>query len=99
MQLCHTLSRSSACFDEPTLVSSAGLVPVMALAEHAGLASSVGERLTVPTDKGAHAGAKVSALFAGMVAGADSPEDMDVLRHGGMGHWLPRTIEIRRTEG
>ena len=31
------------------------------------------------------AGLKVSALVAGMVAGADSIADMAVLRHGGMG--------------
>jgi hypothetical protein len=28
---------------------------------------------------------KVPALVAGMVAGADSIDDMDLLRHGGMG--------------
>src|SRR5229473_1477083 len=66
MQLCHTFSSSLACFDEPTLVSSAGLVPVLALADRAGLRSLADERLTVPTDKGSHAGAKVSALVAGM---------------------------------
>ena len=38
----------------------------------------------MPTDKGAHAGAKVTGLVAGMVAGADSIQDMDLLRHGGM---------------
>jgi hypothetical protein len=85
MQLCHTFSRSSVCFDEPTLVSSAGLVPVFALAPRAGLRALADEQLTVPTDKGANAGAKVSALVAGMVAGADSIEDMELLRHGGMG--------------
>ena len=37
MQLSHTLPVVSASFDEPNLVSSAGLVPVMALAEQAGL--------------------------------------------------------------
>jgi hypothetical protein len=85
MQLCHRFSSSSAVFDEPTLVSSAGLVPVLELAERAGLRGLVDDRLTVPTDKGAHAGSKVTALVAGMVAGADSIEDMDLLRHGGMG--------------
>ena len=40
--------------------------------------------LTVPTDKGANAGLKVASLVAGMVAGADSIDDMAVLRHGGM---------------
>jgi DDE family transposase len=76
---------SSVRFDEPTLVSSAGLVPVLALAQRAGLSRLAGQQLTVPGDKGAHAGAKVSALVAGMVAGADSIEDMGLLRHGGMG--------------
>jgi len=32
MQLSHTRPVASAVFDEPNLVSSAGLVPVMALA-------------------------------------------------------------------
>jgi hypothetical protein len=85
VQLCHKLSRSSARFDEPTLVSSAGLVPVLAMADRAGLRGLVEDHLTVPTDRGANAGAKVAALVAGMVAGADSIEDMHLLRHGGMG--------------
>ncbi|HRI96332.1 MAG TPA: IS1380 family transposase, partial [Nocardioides sp.] len=38
-----------------------------------------------PTDKGANAGLKVTSLVAGMVAGADSIDDMALLRHGGMG--------------
>ena len=66
-------------------MSAGGLVPVLGLAERAGLRALVDEHVTVPTDKGAHAGAKVAALVAGMVAGADSIEDMDLLRHGGMG--------------
>ena len=43
------------------------------------------KHLTVPTDKGANAGLKVASLVAGMVAGADSIDDMALLRHGGMG--------------
>ena len=39
----------------------------------------------MPTDKGANAGLKLSSLVAGMAAGADSIEDMALLRHGGMG--------------
>ncbi len=66
-------------------MSAAGLVPVLGLAARVGLRASADEWLTVPTDKGAHAGSKVTALVAGMVAGADSIEDMEVLRHGGMG--------------
>ena len=75
----------SAKFDDPNLVSSGGLVPVMALAESAGLRGLADERLSVPTDKGANAGLKVCSLVAGMVAGADSIDDMALLRHGGMG--------------
>ena len=85
MQLSHSRRAFSAVFDDPNLVSSAGLVPVLALAESVGLRGLVDEHLTVPTDKGANAGLKVCSLVAGMVAGADSIEDMALLRHGGMG--------------
>lgn len=85
MQLSHTPQACSAVFDDPNLVSSAGLVPVLALARSAGLHELADEHLSVPTDKGAHAGLKVASLVMGMVAGADSIDDMAVLRHGGMG--------------
>jgi hypothetical protein len=85
VKLSHTLSATSAVFDDPNLVSSAGLVPVVALAESGGLRGLVDEHLTVPTDKGANPGVKVSSLVAGMVAGANSIDDMALLRHGGMG--------------
>jgi len=85
MQLSHTLPVVSASFDEPNLVSSAGLVPLMRLAEQAGLARLGDERLTVPTDKGANAGRKLASLVAGMAASADSIDDMALLRHGAMG--------------
>ncbi len=77
-------------FDDPNLVSTAGLVPVLALAEHAGLRELADTHLTVPNDKGAHAGLKVTSLVAGMVAGADSIDDMALLRHGGMGRLFAR---------
>src|SRR4051794_1859927 len=85
VKLSHTCAAMSAVFDDPNLVSSAGLVPVVALAEAAGLRVLTDEHLTVPGDKGANAGSKVSSLVAGMVAGADSIEDMALLRHGGVG--------------
>jgi len=90
MQFNHTPATLSAAFDDANLVSSAGLVPVMRLAERAGLTHLADTHLTVPTDKGANAGAKVSSLVAGMVAGADSIEDMRLLRHGGMGRLFDR---------
>jgi hypothetical protein len=90
MRLSHTLATTSAAFDDPNLVSAAGLVPAMALAQRAGLADLADEHLSVPTDKGANAGLKVTSLVAGMVAGADSIDDMALLRHGGMGRVFAR---------
>ncbi len=84
MQVSHTRSSLSVSFDEPNLVGSAGLVPLMELAAEAGLHELAGSRLSVPTDKGANAGLKVAALVAGMCAGADSIDDMAILRHGAM---------------
>jgi hypothetical protein len=85
MRLSHTLGRISTVFDDPNLVASAGLVPVMGLAQQAGLEELARQHLSVPGDKGANAGLKVASLVAGMVAGADSIDDMALLRHGGMG--------------
>ena len=85
MQLCHTSRATSAVFDDPNLVSCAGLGTVLALARSAGLGELAQQHLSVPTDKGANAGLKVTSLVAGMVAGADSIDDMALLRHGGMG--------------
>ena len=84
MQLSHDPFRVTAVFDDPNLVSCAGLAPVVALADRAGLRRLVDETVTVSGDGAANAPAKVAALVAGMVAGADSIDDMDLLRHGGM---------------
>ena len=90
MQLSHRRKVVSATFDDPNLVSSIGLVPVMTLAQNAGLRDLADEWLSVPTDKGANAGLKVCSLVAGMVAGADSIDDMALLRHGAMGKLFDR---------
>lgn len=84
MQFKHAPAAVSASFDDPNLVSAAGLVPIMKLAEKAGLRRLADRWLSVPTDKGANAGLKVASLVGGMVAGADSIDDMALLRHGGM---------------
>src|SRR5215207_5331398 len=84
MQLSHGFRATSVVFDEPNLVSAAGLVPVLRLAQDAGLPELADAQLSVPTDKGANAGLKTASLVAGMVAGADSIDDMGLLRHGGM---------------
>ena len=91
MQFKHAQAAVSAAFDDANLVSVVGLVPMLRLAQAAGLAELAQGRLSVPTDKGANAGGKVSALVAGMLAGADSIDDMNLLRHGGMGSLFHRT--------
>ena len=65
MQLCDTPRATSAVFDDPNLVSAAGLVPVVALARSSGLDELARQHLTVPTDIGANAGLKVASLVAG----------------------------------
>ena len=84
MRVSHDFPDLSATFD-PNLVSCAGLAPALTLAERAGLSDLVGQHLTLAGEGGANAPLKVTCLVAGMVAGADSIDDMDLLRHGGMG--------------
>ncbi|MFL5860387.1 MAG: hypothetical protein ACJ780_06370 [Solirubrobacteraceae bacterium] len=81
MQLSHEHWKFSAEFDDPNLVSCVGLVPVAGLAERAGLGRLLAGWLSVPA---ASAVTKVVAVVLGMVAGADSITDLDLLRHGGM---------------
>jgi hypothetical protein len=69
----------------------------MALAESCDLHGIVRGRLHVPTDKGSNAAAKVATIVAGMLTGADSIDDLDVVRHGGMpvlfgGVYAPSTL-------
>lgn len=56
----------------------------MSLAQKAGLPGLVTDHVAVPGSPGANADLKVASLVAGMVASADSSEDMDLVRHGGM---------------
>ena len=84
MRLSHARAEVSVRFDDPNLVSCAGLAPVVALGQRCGLAWLVADKLTVANTGGVNATVKVPALVAGMVAGADSIQDMDLLRHGGM---------------
>ncbi len=84
MRVSHKPGQVSAVFDDPNLVSCAGLAPVVALAYQCGLTELVADRLTLPAKGGVNAHLKIGVLVAGMVAGADSIDDMDLLRHGGM---------------
>ena len=84
MRLLHDLAKIHATFDDPNLVSRAGLVPVMALAQRAGLAALAEEHVRIARPCGVNAQVKVPGIVAGMTGGADSIDDLDLLRHGAM---------------
>jgi hypothetical protein len=70
-------------FNEPRLISGAGLLLTATLADRLGLEGLVNESVWLPYGPGAALpGRKVMTLIHGMIAGADSIDDMDVLRAG-----------------
>jgi len=81
-------SRSTAVFDDGNLVSFAGLAPVLVLAERAGLSELVAERVRFKTTKlvsaGVNPAGRLTGIIAGMAAGADCIDDLEVIRSGGM---------------
>jgi len=99
----HAWTVDSAVFDETNLISAAGLIPVMELAEQAGLSDLLDEHVHFGCER-VKAGAanptpKLTSIIAGMAAGADSIDDLDVVRSGGMrqvftGVYAPATLGI-----
>jgi len=101
VQVSHRFTPDSAVFDDDNLVSCAGLVPVMTLAEQTDLAELLGEKVRIVESRiksgAANPVPKLATLIAGMCAGADSIDDVDVVRSGGMkalfgGVYAPSTI-------
>jgi hypothetical protein len=101
VQVSHRFGAESAVFDDGNLVSSAGLVPVMTLAAQTGLSRLLEEkvRIAVPriTSGAANPSPKLTTVVAGMCAGADCIDDLDILRSGGMktlfdGVYAPSTV-------
>ena len=88
MQLSHEWRRATAVFDEGNLVSSAGLVPVLALAEQTGLSELIADKVRLSSVRvrsaGVNPAGKLTSVVAGMCAGADSIADLEVIRSGGM---------------
>ena len=80
MRLSHVRRAMSVRFDDPNLVSCAGLARW-----RAARGMLLAERVRIAARGGGNATAKILALVAGMVAGADSISDIGLLRHGGMG--------------
>jgi hypothetical protein len=88
VQASHAWRGDSAIFDEDNLVSHAGLVPLLELAEQAGLSRLLDEHVRFACERvksgAANATPKLTSIIAGMAAGADSIDDLDVIRAGGM---------------
>jgi len=83
-------SRARAEFDDANLVSFAGLAPLLALAERAGLSQLIGERVRIDPaatkvkSAGVNPAGKLTSIIAGMACGADCIDDLDAVRSGGM---------------
>jgi hypothetical protein len=101
VKLQHGWSGGAPVFDDPNLVSCAGLVPAMALAEQTSLSELIVERVSLASRRVASAAVnpagKLTSIIAGMVGGADSIDDLDVIRSGGMpglfgGVYAPATL-------
>jgi len=84
----HAWHGDSAVFDEDNLVSHGGLVPLLELAEQAGLSQLLDEHVRFTSERvrsgAANPTPKLTSIVAGMAAGADSIDDLDVIRAGGM---------------
>ena len=101
MKVSHSFAASSAVFDDAHLVSCAGLVPVMTLASQTGLSDLLADKVRIAEPRiksgSANPSPKLTTLIAGMCAGADSIDDLDSLRAGGMktlfdGVYAPSTV-------
>src|SRR5271155_1663261 len=101
VQVSHRFSADSAVFDDDNLVSCAGLVPVMTLAERTGLSELLAQNVHIAAPRiragSANPAPKLATLVAGMCAGADSIDDVDIVRSGGMktlfdGVYAPSTV-------
>jgi hypothetical protein len=75
-------------FDEENLVSHAGLVPLLELAEQTGLSRLLTDHVRFGCERiksgAANPTPKLTSIIAGMAAGADSIDDLDIVRAGGM---------------
>ncbi|GAB3001273.1 IS1380 family transposase [Amycolatopsis acidiphila] len=101
MQVSHRFAEESAIFDDDHLVSLAGLVPVMTLAGQTRLPQLLAEKVSITQPRiasgTANPGPKLATVIAGMCAGADCIDDVDVVRSGGMttlfgGVYAPSTV-------
>jgi hypothetical protein len=97
MQSSHAASSVSASFSDPNLIASAGLIPLVRLAERCDLPALVRRHVDLGVTTGANPAGKTMSLVAAMCAGADSIDDAEILRYGGLdrlfhGIYAPSTL-------
>ncbi|MGI8415843.1 MAG: transposase, partial [Nakamurella sp.] len=87
MRLLHAWKTDAATFDDENLVSAVGLVPVLALAQQTLLPDLIDAHVRFDSEQIVSAAAnpvgKVMSIIAGMLTGADSIADLQVIRSGG----------------
>lgn len=84
VRLLHRRSRAAVCFDEENLVSCAGLIPVMALADRARLSELVTAKVEIigaPIPSTGANPAGITAIVAGTAAGATASTTNKRLTH------------------
>jgi hypothetical protein len=88
-------------FDEQRLISDAGLLLTASLADRLGIEELVNESVWLDSEAAGAAlpGRKVMSLVHGMLAGADSIDDMNVLRAGSTGLILGHRVMAPSTLG
>src|ERR1700712_3852416 len=101
VRVSHRFTAGSARFDEDNLVSHAGLVPLLGLAQQTRLPEIIAGKVSITAPRiksgSANPAPKLLGVIAGMCAGADSIGDLDMLRAGGMpilfdGVYAPSTL-------
>src|SRR3954467_12751616 len=87
VRVSHRFTAGSARFDEDNLVSDAGLVPLLGLAEQTRLPEIIADKVSIRTARiksgAANPVPKLLTVIAGMCAGADSIDDLDMLPRAG----------------
>jgi hypothetical protein len=88
VRVSNRFTAGSAVFDDDHLVSFAGLVPVLSLAAQTGLPALLADKITIAKSRiksgSANPAPKLATLIAAMCAGADSIDDVNLVRCGGM---------------
>ncbi|PWI06340.1 IS1380 family transposase [Streptomyces sp. NWU339] len=87
MKSSHSRAAVFAAFDDPNLLAHGGVAAAVRLAERCALPELMREKVRLAgagNGAGAAPDAKAMSLVAGMLVGADSIDDVGVLRHGAM---------------